>query len=684
MVPAALLLCRDLLCETDQRAPVVGQRAQRYELIRAVVAVSDRAELDGRDPLGEECGGLGTSVAADELRPFDALVSQRLVQRHHKLIVVGHVGRLALEEHLDGDVLDLADVDEDLLGILARDEANVDVHLAGVGNLVDGVAALDAAEVDARPVEHLAALAREVHALDAAEDVVRLEHGVVAEPGRGTVRRRAADGDSQREHPLGLHPDVKIGGLAGDREVAAVAALDQNIGAADPHRLRLLVGDAEEAHLHALFVAQIAQRAHHRRESRLHVVGATTDKRVALDARLELTGLAGDDVDVAVEDQHRTAPLGARDDHGEAGDFHLLDLEAVGLEPALDEADAGRDPLGARGVVRHQALGEVVLVHARSLWEWRHDQDTLRPPPITGHLVWPLTNVVSTGDRGDRVSAIALLTSTPGARKLTAGPEGTFEYDASHERVTAIGSSWTSEELDAFLRDHVLAIIWDEVGAAELATFAAEIAETQFESSKILEILQTESPMEPWRISEAIAEAFFIECRACAFPWPDGRDNRTPNASLPGADLVGFVGPPGQERFAFGEVKSSSEDKAPPNVAYGKHGLVAQLEHLRDDGELRRTLMAYLAFRAQNADWKDEFKQAMKRYANDERDFALFGFLVRDTSPDSADLASRALALSNTELQPVTIELRAKYLPEAALEALTERVMELAADAGYA
>ena len=152
-------------------------------------------------------------------------------------------------------------------------------------------------------------LAGERHGLDAAEDVVGLEHGVVAEPRGRSVRGGAADGEAEREHALGLHADVKVGRLAGDREVAAVAALDQNVGAADAHRLGLFVGDAEEADLHPFLVAQIAQRAHHRGERGLHVVGAATDQVVALDARLELAGLAGDDVDVAVEDEHRAGAL---------------------------------------------------------------------------------------------------------------------------------------------------------------------------------------------------------------------------------------------------------------------------------------------------------------------------------------------------------------------------------------
>ena len=96
------------------------------------------------------------------------------------------------------------------------------------------------------------------------------------------------DLDPHREHALGLDADVQVGGLAGDREVADVALLDEVVGAALLDLLGLLVGDADEVHAHALLRGQVVERAHHRREAALHVVGAAAVEAVALDARLEL------------------------------------------------------------------------------------------------------------------------------------------------------------------------------------------------------------------------------------------------------------------------------------------------------------------------------------------------------------------------------------------------------------
>ena len=115
----------------------------------------------------------------------------------------------------------------------------------------------------------------------------------------------AVDLDADREHALGLDADVQVGRLAGDREVAAQPFLDQRVGRALRDVLGLLVGNADEAHAHLVLLGDVAERAHHRRERALHVVGAAADQPVALDARLELALAGGDDVEVAVEDDRR-------------------------------------------------------------------------------------------------------------------------------------------------------------------------------------------------------------------------------------------------------------------------------------------------------------------------------------------------------------------------------------------
>ena len=70
--------------------------------------------------------------------------------------LVGETGDRRVDEGaLDVDPGDGPHLGEDLPRILAGQIAHVDRHLAAVGHLVEGVAALDPAQVDRRPVEHL-------------------------------------------------------------------------------------------------------------------------------------------------------------------------------------------------------------------------------------------------------------------------------------------------------------------------------------------------------------------------------------------------------------------------------------------------------------------------------------------------------------------------------------------------
>ena len=201
----------------------------------------------------------------------------------------------------------VADLLEDVTGVLVGEVADVDDHRAEIGDLVERVAALDPAEVDRRAVEQLGRLARERQGLDSPEHVDRLQDRVVAEPRRRAVRGAPVDVEAEGEHALGLDADVQPGRLAGDREVAREAAADDLVGRARVDVLGLLVGHADEAHADRVLLAQVAQRAHHRREPALHVVGAAAVQPVALDPRRELLHVAGHHVEVPVEDHRRAA-----------------------------------------------------------------------------------------------------------------------------------------------------------------------------------------------------------------------------------------------------------------------------------------------------------------------------------------------------------------------------------------
>ena len=211
-------------------------------------------------------------------------------------------------------------------------------------------------------VEQVGRLAAERQRLDAPEDVVGLEDRVVAEPRRRPVRRGAADLHAHREHALGLDADVQVGRLAGDREVAlrprsaTSQSVERSSTSSDSSS-----GTQMNSHAHAVLLGGVVDRAHHRRERALHVVGAAADQAVALDARLELLGVAGDHVEVAVEDHRRRRPGGGPTSAMITGrpskSWSSTSMSRDSSQPLTNPARATQ-PVERRGVVRDQPLGE--------------------------------------------------------------------------------------------------------------------------------------------------------------------------------------------------------------------------------------------------------------------------------------------------------------------------------------
>ena len=141
-------------------------------------------------------------------------------------------------------------------------------------------------------------------------------------------------------------------------------------------------------------------------------------------------------------------------------------------------------------------------------------------------------------------------------------------------------------------------------------------------------------------------------------------DIRKRGSSLPGADLVGFHKDGTKSRFAFGEVKTSSDATYPPGACYGETGLKQQLEDLRDSSVIRDDLVLYLAHRAATGPaWQNQFLDAAKLYFADKNDVRVFGMMVRDVPPHKDDVRARVTALAKGCPAQMGIELLALYLP---------------------
>lgn len=248
-------------------------------------------------------------------------------------------------------------------------------------------------------------------------------------------------------------------------------------------------------------------------------------------------------------------------------------------------------------------------------------------------------------------------------------------YTLGAPPVSGAGFGVAAEVLDEALAGPVATVVFDDAGREAITTLLEGLADTEFARENLESLLDDAPEPEDWRVGEALAEVFLTVNRACLFPWPDGRDERKRGSSLPGADLVGFQRDGQVDRFAFGEVKTSTEHAHPPGAAYGRHGLKRQLEDLRDCRTIRNDLVKYLGHRASNASWRDRYRSAAAIYLRNPHEIRIFGVLVRDVPPHQDDLRARVTNLGQHCPGSTVIELLAIYLPQGRIATLGASVV---------
>jgi hypothetical protein len=253
---------------------------------------------------------------------------------------------------------------------------------------------------------------------------------------------------------------------------------------------------------------------------------------------------------------------------------------------------------------------------------------------------------------------------------------GTEVYNADSATVIARGYEYSQADLENARSGRLEAVLTDAAGRDRVAELYSALELTEFGTDHVVETMKPipeEGHSRGWREGEALAEAWLADHRHCEFPWPFNRDLRHHKASMPGAELVGFTGESvDQARFAFGQVKTSKESRTPPQVVnQGEKCLINQALQLRDDARIKKTVVDYLAYRAQTgASWALKFRAAATRYFNSgTMEVALFGVLVRDVRPVHTDLNGAAARLA-ADCHPSTrIEFCGLYLPEGSIPA---------------
>jgi hypothetical protein len=235
------------------------------------------------------------------------------------------------------------------------------------------------------------------------------------------------------------------------------------------------------------------------------------------------------------------------------------------------------------------------------------------------------------------------------------------------------GVSFEETEIDALLFGKVKHIPIDRPQRQEMLSILQTLQQdTGFQQSQTLlqdiQAWQNKSvDVQTFRVGEALAEVVLQEHFRCRFYWNELRDARNPKGNKTGADLVRFIEIQNDVLFLFGEVKTSSETKSPPQVMTNPGGIEHQLKDLYQDPKKWRILMSYIQNKIPlngNEDFKKVFDKAIKTYYQQNAcKYLLYGVLIRDTAVNEKDIKPSYKRLKEEILEPIGLELLAIYLP---------------------
>ena len=218
----------------------------------------------------------------------------------------------------------------------------------------------------------------------------------------------------------------------------------------------------------------------------------------------------------------------------------------------------------------------------------------------------------------------------------------------------------------SYVASRVKARVEDDEAQGAFATELRGMATTGMDIRFVEGLLRAVPEEKSWAVGEALAECVLAddETREICWPWNLVRDRRTPRASLPGADLVGFCKEGDDVFLLFGEVKTSSDANTPPHVMSGSGGMAWQLKDEATRLDIQHTLLKWLRARCESEEHRTLYQAAVHRYVQSHgKEILLVGMLLRDTKPNELDVTARANSLAESLGSPTRIELNAWYLP---------------------
>lgn len=223
------------------------------------------------------------------------------------------------------------------------------------------------------------------------------------------------------------------------------------------------------------------------------------------------------------------------------------------------------------------------------------------------------------------------------------------------------GLSFLEGKFEEYLCVRVRDRFKDTEWSTNLANAAIELS--GFSDGNFKEIFSNREIASNWRIGEIIAECILEDKYDARFHYNDSRDAKNTRGNTTGADLVGFCDVDDNTYFLFGEVKTSSDEKTPPQVLYTKTGMIEQLEDLKRNRDKRHDLVKWIFGKAKNMDgsFLEDCKKAILLYVKNDENVQLIGVLVRDTNPNKRDLDSRAKTLHNNLSDQMRVKLISIY-----------------------
>jgi len=245
-------------------------------------------------------------------------------------------------------------------------------------------------------------------------------------------------------------------------------------------------------------------------------------------------------------------------------------------------------------------------------------------------------------------------------------------YDrSSKNRIHAMGYAWSdANSCREYFKNRVASRLKKGDGAEFLRQYLDRMPDTGFSLTHLrIEASQSKLPRD-WEVGEAFVEAVLEDHFECLFPWPTSRDQREKEGHPTGPDLPGYHLPAAKPaRFAFGEVKSSSQNASPPIVVSGVDGkagretLVGQLKRLLTESSRRQILIAWLGFREMPVTKSAaRFDSAFKQYGATGNCLIVGCLVSGKRAENAADLAD-AFSTLDGSVTKCELWLLAFYLP---------------------